>query len=466
MKPFLRKQIIVLVLLFCILILFTSCQKAKQNEKLRVLIDLDYDNYHDGNYRESLNRDLLFCFQYPCGLDTEKIQIEFLPTTESERNVKIQALKTEIMAGGGPDVFLLSCSVPGWKSNRYYGKYLGKNYDNPERLFPDVQAAMKNGIFLALDDYLSSAEWLDTDMLLSPARNAGVAENKLMIVPIALTFPVAIYAESAVENLPGSWSEAFAQQNVAVRSAYGAAAYQQFPDLFGQVADYEKNTLTVSKESLYQIVKESLAMEDKNLLKGVKNGAAFSQEEYGGFRSVHSLDYLQMVRWEQGYYDGFWEEKGFPQCVAPIYNTEGGVTAEITVYAGINRNTKYPETAFRILDYFSSVNAQAARGDIDKEGYTHQTFFAHGFYGVPARNDLMRNIEYSFGQYSIREAGDELFSEYTALRNEVTHARFYGTLDQELQTMYEACLEAESDEEIEKIVSKAYDTMLMILAES
>ncbi len=491
------------IAILCAVLLFSSlssgCQKAEQSEKLHILIDLRELQSStlpmgEENFRGA--------FQYRGGLNPDTLEIEFLPTEEAERTVRIQALRTEIMAGGGPDVFLMTCNFSGWQSGQgVYRPNLGAWFDEPfeqDRLFPDVEKAMRSRLFLPLDNYFQKAKYFDPDMILPAVLEAGKTDEGQMVLPITFTFPIAVYQKDIIQSqgeFPISWQEAVDGSNRAAQKAYGVAAWSQFSDIFSGLIDSSGWELAMTKEALLQKVKEAMELYDPELVSRIqkdrellpkfleyddyinyaeKSISPYPAEQFEGFLSERSIDYNNLSFWSPGFYDCRWNAKECSQTVKPIYNTDGGVTAGITTYACINRNTKYPKEAFQALDTLFCTDVQNGNGSTEEE-WPEINFVVYDFmnsYGVPARNDLMKDNNFSFQQEFLSRVGitpgpnAEVFSEYTALRNEVTHARFYGTLDQELQTMYEACLEAESDEEIEKIVAKAYDTMLMILAES
>ena len=498
-----KKRCTVLSLLLLISFLVLTCGgcKEKAPEKLHILIDLVLTE----DFR-STPEEFGRVFQYRGGLNPDTLEIEFLPTEEAERTVRIQALRTEIMSGGGPDVFLMTCNFSGWRSGRqfypYYndgGRLAIEDLYQQDRLFGNVEKCMENRTFLPLDDFFEKAEYFDPNMILPAVLEAGRTDEGQMVLPITFTFPAAVYQKDIVQSqgaFPSSWQEAVDGSNRAAQKAYGVAAWSQFSDIFPELADTSGWELAVTKEELIKRVKEAVKLSDTDIISQLRGaidsstpGASafntktmeiqqenrpYPAEQFDGFLSERSLSYHNMEFWSPGFYDYRWEVKEYSQIIEPIYNTDGGVTAGITTYACINRNTKHPEEAFRALDTLFCTDVQNGYGSKPEE-YPKINFQILDFwycYGVPARNDLMKDNNFSFQQKFLSRVGvtpgpnEEAFSEYTALRNEVTHARFYGTLDQELQTMYEACLEAESDEEIEKIVSKAYDTMLMILAES
>ncbi len=491
-----------LVFLSCCILIsaFSGCQRAEKGSKLRVLLDIMRNDPQVVN--SALEKQNIPPFlEYLTGLHPDEIEIETFSPNAAERKIEIAALRTEIMAGGGPDVFLLTAAVPGWEQSGN-----GQTEALPaqqEPLFPDPEGSMYNGLFLPLDAYLEHSEFFDESLLNQTVLKAGRTEQGQILLPLTFTFPVAICAKedwNLPENLPTSWDEATAEAQ-GIQNAYSVGAWAQFSDLFGELADRSTETLCITESELLQRVHEALQISNHSLIddlsqadtekskttrsldltflgKGERrtpqSSIPFPADRYNGFLALTHLDYLDLADWETGCYDSRREKEDGAQTIFPVYNTDGGVTAGITAYACINRNTKRPGDAFKVIDFLFCKDVQGSGVVTDRQddSRVYQSLVLHDCYGVPVRNDLLANADSAFVQRYLAFGensgnGDKaLFSQYTALRNEVTHARFYGTLDQELQAMYEACLEAENDEEIEKIVSKAYDTMLMILAES
>jgi ABC-type glycerol-3-phosphate transport system substrate-binding protein len=81
-----------------------------------------------------------------------KVNVEVLPEEKEARSVKLQKLRTEIMSGNGPDIYLLN----GFET--YEDEAL-------EPLFTDIEKTMESGIFAGLnknmekDDYWKSGDY-------------------------------------------------------------------------------------------------------------------------------------------------------------------------------------------------------------------------------------------------------------------------------------------------------------------
>lgn len=353
----LKKSFLALLCGVVLLIPCGGCEKTNiAQKKFWILCDLDSENLFWGNYRTTERASFLKTIEHVVGIKPENVEFEFLPTaSESERSARIAALRTEIIAGGGPDLYILSCHLPGWKNEiqRHSWYDVSMNYEKEERLFTDVQAAMKNKCFLPLDDLIQNdALWLDTSLLHTAALDAGRTEEGQVVLPLTMTFPLAFYQENALSlPLPDSFAEAKSWKDTAVRHAYATAANRQFPDILGQLADYETETLLFSEEKLLDTVRWA-----------VKAQKDFPEQEYSldapcedGFCDVLSLDYSDFWNWDAIAFP----EEGKEQFFSPIRNLDNSVTASIVNYVCINRNTKYPKEAFRTAEILFTRNLQS-----------------------------------------------------------------------------------------------------------
>ena len=88
-------------------------------------------------------------------LGEQDVIIEFIPNLLDDvtddsvvRKTAISRIRTEIMAGAGPDVFIMTYQ-------RTHGP-MGDDMDAGDILFKSPQKVMENGMFLPLDDYIEN----------------------------------------------------------------------------------------------------------------------------------------------------------------------------------------------------------------------------------------------------------------------------------------------------------------------
>ena len=126
-----------------------------------------------------------------------KASIVVIPRNEEKAELKIASLNTELMAGEGPDVFILKAKQP-------------LEEGNLTGLFPDPQKAISTGVFLKLDDYIARAKYMDPSTFPSLILNAGKNKDGQYILPYAYDYALAAYNTSDLahpDQLPMSWNE-------------------------------------------------------------------------------------------------------------------------------------------------------------------------------------------------------------------------------------------------------------------
>lgn len=236
----------------------------------------------------------------------EQTELIVIPSGEEASKQKVQEIREAIVSGGGPDLFLAESPNPAWSEPKTV-------------LFSDPEKEMEQGTFLSLEPYL---EYFDTRLLDERILVEGRTREEQMVLPMTYDyFLYAFDAEDLPQNkkLPESWEELIGQEEKAIRQTAGQRSGIQFFDIFGQLADYKKGELLLSEYQLREALDEAAEFGSASLKMDWK------MRDTG----VVSLNTIERIAGEKAEHTLF----AFP-------NGEGGVTANITLYAGINKNTK------------------------------------------------------------------------------------------------------------------------------
>lgn len=113
------------------------------------------------------------------------VKLEILPTEEDERETYLHQLRTQIMAGEGPDVYLLPTG--GTLST---GTPQSLKEIQVEPLFPDVRQSMRSGIFSDLRKYYDGDTELNTEALHPDIMEAGCLEEERYVLPLRFDMTV------------------------------------------------------------------------------------------------------------------------------------------------------------------------------------------------------------------------------------------------------------------------------------
>ena len=105
----------------------------------------------DESFRENLKE--LISYLAATGNETE-YELLVLPDDTEDREPELTRLRTEIMAGEGPDAFILDATIPGTVTDS--GEPL-------EALFPNVEKSMYSHLFLDLEEMVQNSEIIELE---------------------------------------------------------------------------------------------------------------------------------------------------------------------------------------------------------------------------------------------------------------------------------------------------------------
>ena len=230
---------------------------------------------------------------------------------------------------------------------------------------------------------------------------------------------------------------------------------------FGQLADYETETLMFSEEELLQRADEIREINTKCEQGAFANVPAHYKtclsidfnNETGG-----NLSFLQSTLTPEGPFSGIKPTEA--QTMIPIFSDDGGATAAITAYAAVNINTERPKDAFTVIDVLLDLETQ-------KKSVLYEYWFTQ-LYGIPMHEELLQPTcptmyTAKSKPWYLRE---ENYAELCRLRDKITFARFRGGLDIEIKNAYYAYEEAiQAGSDTYESVMEYYRRMERLLSE-
>lgn len=371
----------------------------------------------------------------------ENVTVEIIEGRGEEREGALTRLRAELMAGAGPDVFLVS----------------QKQYTN-SNLFKFVEKKMEDSIFLSLDAYIEKAEFMDTSRMQPAVLNGGKnTKGQQMLIPLRYTFPATIFPAAEVEL---DLSRAYTLENMIDGSnpvlTAALASWWDEEDTFtglssvlGRKTDYKKETLTVSQDEFRDIVHQLLdfnAKTDENSLEDIKNGIA--QTDLWLYQLALS--------------DKKWGRQ--PVTFIPLYNHQGGVTAKIRDFIAVNGNSKNPAGAFWLVDYITA----------EEQFQSSELHMYLNSHGLPIYDELMQEatmLPYHKDNEAQKDPSNYIYFEnqdwqaLTSARDKIDSADFPSELDVELDLLFYRLEEADSSEQ-DKIIDDCYKKMMMLIGES
>lgn len=344
------------------------------------------------------------------------LQITLIPSRAgSERDIDLTRIRTEIMAGKGPDLFLCSQGMVSLSAT-----------PEDKALFNFPVQAMSNHIFLPLDDYIEKAEYIEWDKLQPVVMEAGKNEEGQQIMPLSYAFTVTLFDHDSYtpkEELPMTWEEMTESSDPAIRVSSNGF----LPDIIGELADYSKDVPAFSEDELRTWAARTFDTW-QTVPEDMRNSVTVPLNQETLTRCDIHLD------GEQEY------------TMVPVYNLSGGVTANITTFAAINRNARHPDEAFRIIDYLLSPKVQQS-----------SPLFQKHMEGLPVYTGTGDDMP----QDSYWKMNEVNYHAVNTAQEQINIAKFPGPLD---TCIWE--VEMYNDEVLEKTAHEQYVLMEMLLAES
>ncbi len=395
-----------------------TAEEAEENLSkpvVTVLMDLPVEaDYMPGEFSKTLEA-------MPGYGEDFMVRFESLPKSGADRDTTLTRIRTEILAGKGPDLFLCA--------QKLYGVTAGPD-DTP--FFPFPMQAMANHLFLPLDDYIEKAEYMDMGAMQPTVMAAGCNEEGRQIIPLTYTFEATFFdkKEYAPErDFPMTWEEMLDDPDPVIRYVASSAG-SRLQDIIGELADYSKDVPAFSEEELHSwagMWKDAWQTLPENMKEEILQTVPFTPLSLSNSAVDLSSD--------QEY------------TIIPAYNRDRGITANITTFAAINRNARRPDEAFKIIDYLMKPQIQLS-----------SPLFQNRMEGIPVYMFTSDDKAVLTSSWNMSEAN---FKTFSALREQINTAKFLGPLD--------ACLwsvQTYDKDVMEKSVHEQYILMQMYLAES
>ena len=318
--------------------------------------------------------------EYP---DVE-MNVEILPLEETVRELRLRQIRTQIMAGEGPDVFLLPTGTEVTVDEAFDAEPVSIS-----PLFPDVNQAMRIGLFADLSVQYDSDEELDKSALNQTVMDAGCVGTGRYVFPLRYTMPVLFFYSG---NVPGgepgmdlSHMTAFSivESTLGTKEeAIGANVDLSAPFCgLPQLLDYDKSTLHIDAAQMEAYLRLYQRWRAQKIPYDVKVSHEGNLQAYGSadplVQSMIPVDFYHVtydsfgILWYAVGGDLSWITSGFPlysgdlgnviDTVAyskvrgidiqmyPFRASDGSISAEVTYYGAANRNTDYPDQAYRLL---------------------------------------------------------------------------------------------------------------------
>ena len=184
------------------------------------------------------------------------VNLEILPLDDESRQARMKRLRTQIMSGKGPDVYLLPTG----------SQVILRKWDEPlyvpiDPLFHDVTHAMELGTFFDLSALYDADTALNTSALKPEIMEAGCRDGHRWVLPLRFDIPV-IYTQPEQAQAMGIPESLFHQDFLTIvqtlctqDSPFYLCAGLVFPqqlDYLAPLVDYSTGQVLLSRQQLGQ----------------------------------------------------------------------------------------------------------------------------------------------------------------------------------------------------------------------
>ena len=353
------------------------------------------------------------------------IELEVLPrTTIMEpdngelRNLMLERLRTEILAGKGPDVYLM----------HPYAKVR-----TDDDLFPDVQLAIRNGMFKDISALYDADSDLETEKLHPDIMNAGIYDGGRYVLPLAFDFPIA-YVDVAQFEARGGNMDIF---NGTIADINKFALQSGNPQLctdvtvdtspcglttnfFPQIVDYDTGEVLLTTEDMVPLLEDFQTVRAAQVIEELDRGALtndmlglewFVQEDetWNDYRSmfINNTSQFMSVAAQRK----IWQQE---IAMLPVRAIDGDMVADVTYYGAVDWGCDRPELAYEFLRLFLTDEAQ----------YNMRNNLRPLSYGVPVRVGGDMTPTWEVVRYRLLHVNQEAYAEWDTPKRELYMDRY------------------------------------------
>lgn len=364
-----------LLFLLVVLVLSGCAQQQKPEQRieetgpytLRVLTDRSADNDMNFQVTELAKR-------FEADNPDVTIALDIMPWEPTARAAYLEQLRTEIMAGRGPDVYLLPTDGVTYGDSELVPGAWG--YRFAEVLFADVNQVMRRGIFADISQYYDSDATLGKDGLQPQVMDAGVVEGQRYVLPLRFGMPLLFANEELLESHGMKLSDL----NVGVTELAGAIAASGDPVLAQGLNWREGNWLL---PDLWDYTSGKIKLEKKQLVDFFTNYQALTALRGNSYLTGDLLNFTTGLNanWCSGEFPLYTgtlfgavetaavaKLAGIQATALPLRAMDGSIIAEVAYYGAVGADCKHPKEAYEFLRMFLSEEAQWSGENLRRYG--------------------------------------------------------------------------------------------------
>lgn len=349
-----KKASILLFAVIFALVCVTACAQGDDEPvQLWVVTEVSGSSERNGQIRYYMEQ---FQSEHP----NVSFRLDILPTEPTERAEYIKELYDKIEAGGGPDIYLMPLTDV--VKNDY--KYMRAD----QMLFPDVELAMRAGVFADISRFYNFDFMLGKSALQSTVMDAGVIDGFRYVLPLAYNLNTIYYfpdrlstdTELDIENASHSdlmqyvidiGDPAIASGVDNLRSDSNFTLCKTFSNLI----DYESGEIILFVQDLEEFF---------SIYQKLQATIGPKRTEYGIIEPLKAEEIVNYTPLKVSSLSNaltlaaYAKYTGSTLKMASVRTDDGDVIATVSYYGAIGSGCKNIETAYEFLRIFLTEEAQ------------------------------------------------------------------------------------------------------------
>lgn len=365
-----KLSVVLLVVLVLALFSLSSCAHDTDAEERTLWIVTEKSSIKDGMNWQTEQIVKAFKKANP----DVKVTWEILPDEKEqtqERSVRLEKIRADILAGNGPDVYLLPIE-----------KFM------EEPLFKDVQQAMHNGVFADISTYYDADETLGKEDLIAEIMDGGTVNGARYVLPLRYTYPV-LYTERQLMDAAGLDLEEAASDCSSLFFALvansapqwfcrpWAAAVACYAPFLPKMIDYTSGKVLINEAELSALLRICQDLSDVNppsfgMSSYISKGTFFTEQQPISMGWLHNAVALSAIS----------KAENQDLVAVPVRAADGDLVACVSYYAAVGNGCSDPELAYEFLREFLTEDVQFERQRLELSRYSAATIAM----GLPVRS--------------------------------------------------------------------------------
>lgn len=364
-----KSIIILLVALVSMLFLLSSCTHDTDPEERTLWIVTEESRITDGMNWQTEQIIKAFKKENP----DVTVTLEILPNETDhaqERSVRLEQIRTDILAGNGPDVYLIPNETL---------------MNDP--LFKDVQQAMHNGVFADISSYYDADTTLGKEDLVTEVMNGGVVNGARYVLPLRYTYPV-LYTDRQLMQAAGLDLEAASDFNSLFNALLTAdepqwhctpasSAATGYAPFLPPMIDYASGKVRINEAQMAEFLRTCLDQSDAvstNIAMSsyISKGAFLTEQQPIDAGWLHQVVEFGAIS----------KAENQDLVAVPIRAANGDLVACVSYYAAVGNGCSNPELAYKFVREFLTEDVQFERERLELSKYSATTIAS----GLPVRS--------------------------------------------------------------------------------